>query len=384
MNGYNPQALQSFINKNFKHVAVEPLSSESKRPLLRIYKQMTSANNSLNRLKIREILPASYDESNIPSDVKPRVKMCTSTSSYNFYIKDREISLHIHAPFVNKSFDRNCIKRIYMWMSVASNYACVDCSKHMIIHLYLTDHIKVLPTDDSPIGRNNVNTAFTTACAETTTICIFRREEWFKVLIHETFHNLGLDFSSMSYSGADKQITDIFKVKSDVRLFETYCETWAEILHSQFITFFSTRSHTNYDLMMSKLEYILRNETVFSLFQCAKVLHYNQMSYVDLYVTSSGAKQRRYREESHVLSYYIIKSMLMFHKNTFISWCLHNNTKFLDFEKTSRNIDGFCEMIRHIYRSPRYVESITKTNDWFEYNNSDVFEFSTLRMTIYG
>ena len=98
MNDYNPIDLQSFINKNFKHVAVEPLSGESKRALLRIYKQMTSAHNSLNGLKIREILPASYDESNIPSGVKPRVKMCTSTSSYNFYIKDREINLYIHAP----------------------------------------------------------------------------------------------------------------------------------------------------------------------------------------------------------------------------------------------------------------------------------------------
>ena len=384
MNDYNPHTLQSFINANFRQTKIESLSNESKRELIRIYKQMSSIYKGLNHLKIREILSVPYDESNIPSAVKPRVKMCTSNSSYNFRIKHRDIYLYIHAPFVDKSFNRNCIKRIYMWLSLASIYACEDCSKKMIIHLYLTDHIKMLPSDDNPIGRNNVNTAFTTACAETTTICLFRREEWFKVFIHETFHNLGMDFSAMSYASADKQITDIFKVKSDVRLFETYCETWAEIIHSQFITFFSTRSHNNYGLMLSKLDDILRAETIFSLFQCAKVLRHNRMSYVDLYSTASTTKQQQYREESHVLSYYIIKSLLMFHKNAFIEWCSDNNTKFLDFEKTQKNIDRFCDLIRQMHRSPEYAKAIVQISDWFKYNNNDSFETNTLRMTVFG
>jgi hypothetical protein len=384
MNDYNPHTLHSFVNANFKQTRVQPLSSESKRELIRIYKQMSGIHKGLNRLQIREIVSVPYDESNIPSAVKPRVKMCTSNSSYNFNIKHRDVDLYIHAPFVNKSFNRACIKRIYMWLSLASIYACNDCSKKMIIHLYLSDHVKTLPSDDSPIGRNNVNTAFTTACAETTTICIFRREEWFKVLIHETFHNLGLDFSSMSYARADKQITDIFKVRSDVRLFETYCETWAEIIHSQFITFFSTRSHSNYGLMMSKLDDILRSETIFSLFQCAKVLTYNHMSYVDLYSANSAMKRQQYREDSHVLSYYIIKSLLMFHKNAFIEWCSDNNSKFLDFEKTDKNIDRFCDLIRQIHNSPGYVESVLRMGNWFKHNNADTFETSTLRMTIFG
>ena len=188
----------------------------------------------------------------------------------------------------------------------------------------------------------------------------------------------------MSYASADKQITDIFKVKSDVRLFETYCETWAEIIHSQFITFFSTRSHNNYGLMLSKLDDILRAETIFSLFQCAKVLRHNRMSYVDLYSTASTTKQQQYREESHVLSYYIIKSLLMFHKNAFIEWCSDNNTKFLDFEKTQKNIDRFCDLIRQMHRSPEYAKAIVQISDWFKYNNNDSFETNTLRMTVFG
>ena len=34
-------------------------------------------------------------------------------------------------------------------------------------------------------------------CRETSEITIYREEEWIKVLIHELFHNLNLDFSSM-------------------------------------------------------------------------------------------------------------------------------------------------------------------------------------------
>jgi hypothetical protein len=176
----------------------------------------------------------------------------------------------------------------------------------------------------------------------------------------------------------------MFRVKTDIRLYEAYCETWAEIIYSQFITFYSIKGHTNYDRMFQKLDDILRAEVIFSIFQCAKVLEYNKMSYTDLYSVSTGGK---YREDTQVLAYYVIRSVLMFHKNAFISWCVENNGKhkFLDFDKTDRNIDSFCEFIRGIYTSPTYVESITRVEDWFKYNKqSSVYEFNTLRMTIHG
>ena len=40
---------------------------------------------------------------------------------------------------------------------------------------------------------------------------IFRNEEWFKALIHETFHNMGFDFSCIDSSIPDRVIYMITK-----------------------------------------------------------------------------------------------------------------------------------------------------------------------------
>ena len=65
----------------------------------------------------------------------------------------------------------------------------------MNIYIFLTDLKKKLPEHTGQeIGKINVNTGFTMTCRPKSNIVIYRKEEWFKVLIHETFHNFGLDF----------------------------------------------------------------------------------------------------------------------------------------------------------------------------------------------
>ena len=42
---------------------------------------------------------------------------------------------------------------------------------------------------------------------------IYRREEWKKVLIHELFHSLCLDFSSVKYDDLRTKMKKLFDVK---------------------------------------------------------------------------------------------------------------------------------------------------------------------------
>ena len=62
-------------------------------------------------------------------------------------------------------------------------------------------------------------------------IVIYRDEEWFKVLIHELFHNLDLDFSTMNISKIRQKLLYKFEIKSKYNIYETYCEIWARILN---------------------------------------------------------------------------------------------------------------------------------------------------------
>jgi len=290
------------------------------------------------------------------------------------------VKLTLHSIIPLKSI-HNYVKRIFMWLHVASNYACETCSRELNINIYLTNQMKVLPPIDSVIGRLNVNSAYTSSCAQSNDICIFREQEWFKVFIHETFHCLGLDFSGMKHTNADTLIGNIFKINSDTCLYEAYSEVWAEILHSMFLTFFSTRMKENYAIMTGKLNHIMEIETRFSLFQCVKVLNQNNMKYTDLFIEIN---RESYSEDAHVLSYYIIKALLLYNKNTFIQWCSVNNNVLLDFRKTKHNVDNFCHLVRELCMHIDLLNSIRRMEPWFIYNKlSNTLARKTLRMTVF-
>ena len=76
----------------------------------------------------------------------------------------------------------------------------------MVVFIYSTELTKNLPNSNIDIlDQIHVNTAFTYSCIEQSNeIVIFRKEEWLKVLIHESFHNFGLDFSDMNTSECNK------------------------------------------------------------------------------------------------------------------------------------------------------------------------------------
>ena len=369
--------LQSFVNENFKDIYVEPLNQSK---LLELYKHMNTANVAFKTAHIIKNTQIVSDADYVPEEIVPHIRKCIHARSVKFNLKHREVTFTIHSMNPLSSI-RNYVKIAFMWLHLAGNYACSKCSRRLNINVYLTDHTKTLPRFGSVIGRSNVNTAYTTPCAESTNICIFREQEWTKVLIHESFHCLGLDFSEMQNTNADALIGNIFKVNADIRLFEAYCEIWAEIIHSMFLAFFSTKLKDNYGIMMGKLDRILETEARFSLFQCIKVLDFNNMKYTDLFMES---KRRLYREDSHVLSYYIIKSLLMFNKNAFINWCSQNNKVLLDFNKTSHNVDKFCDLIRTLSNNKDFLASAQRIEPWFVYNKlSNTLARKTLRMTVF-
>ena len=111
---------------------------------------------------------------------------------------------------------------------------------------------------------------FTTTCPKDSEIVIFRKEEWFKVLIHESFHNFALDFSDMNTYECTKDILSIFPVNSEVNLYESYTEFWAEIMNALFCSFFNLKSKTNFDDFLSNFEFFINFERTYSFFQLVK------------------------------------------------------------------------------------------------------------------
>jgi hypothetical protein len=255
-----------------------------------------------------------------------------------------------------------------MWLYILNQYASKQCANSLVIYLYFTSLEKRIPNSNIFIlDEINVNTAFTTTCPKDSEIVVFRKEEWFKVFIHETFHNFALDFSDMNNNEANKCILDIFKVESNVNLYEAYTEFWAEIMNALFCSFFSLKNKNDIDDFLSNAEFFINFERTFSFFQLVKTLDFMGLTYKDLYSETERSRMLRenlYKEKTNVLSYYIIKTVLINNYQGFLSWCKTNNLSLLQFKKTIKNQSDFCNFIANHYKSSSMLNGVTETKSF--------------------
>ena len=279
-----------------------------------------------------------------------------------------------------------------MWLFILNQYASKQCASSLVIYLYFTSLEKKIPNSNIFIlDEINVNTAFTSTCPKDSEIVVFRKEEWFKVFIHETFHNFALDFSDMNNNDVHKCILDIFKVDSNVNLYEAYTEFWAEIINALFCSFFSLKNKNDIDDFLSNAEFFINFERTFSFFQLVKTLNFMGLTYKDLYSETERSRMLRenlYKEKTNVLSYYIIKTVLINNYQGFLSWCKTNNLSLLQFKKTIKNQSEFCKFIANHYKSSSMLNGVSETKSFLNElhkKNKKInlsYVLSNLRMSI--
>lgn len=329
-----------------------------------------------------------YLESHVKSNLSSHTKMGVKCT---FPIGDQDITLYIVYPLLKttpmKSISKKkqdtyfekILHKVYLWLCIANKYKGESCSQTLSIYLYLTNLPKLIGKKDI-IGRMHVNTGYTHACLNKNEIYIFREEEWFKVFIHETFHAFGIDFAESRWMHiqdmCEKCVHSVFKVPHvNILVFETFSEICAELINLAFVSHFDKRP----------IQDMLHYEIEFSAFQCAKVLAHYSMNYSDLYSESPDAIQKRgdYRENSNVISYYVLKSLLYYHLNEFMAWFVQSNGGRIRFIPTSQNTQAFCKLITTNYNRPEYVEKLDMYSAWIRTHRENSIATKTLRMTVH-
>ena len=255
------------------------------------------------------------------------------------------------------------------WLYIVNEYASRSCAANLTVFVYHTSLTKELPKSSIEIlNEHHVNTAFTMSCPKESEIVVFRKEEWFKVYMHETFHNFALDFSDMNTSASHAKILSIFPVNSDVNLFEAYTEFWARIMNVLFCSYFNTKTTKNknkdIDVFLKNTEYFMNLEIMYAFFQMIKVLHFMNLEYRQLYesdIQSDSIRKTLYKENTNVLSYYVITMILIFNYQSFLSWCNTNNTSLLQFKKTTASQASFCDFIEKKYKNSDLLYAIDCT-----------------------
>jgi len=315
--------------------------------------------------------PTMYDSHFFPDKIKKYIdENSTYTLQFTCTIKKRVINVHF-VIFEYTTQDvlfilNRYIQMIYMWMYMLDSFSVKKCSKILDLYIYLTPFKKELPDNQLvTLDSEHVNTGYTTGCREQTEIVLYRKEEWFKVFIHETFHNFGLDFSDMNLSSINKCIREIFNVNIEYNLYESYCEVWARIMNTMIYSYFSlpNKHRSNPETFRNTFKENMKIEAYHSLYQSLKILTFMDLNFKLITEKSKDNIEicnHLYREKTSVFSYYIITSLLMNNYINFLGWCSKNNNILLQFRKTPGNLDKYIEFIKESCKNPHIKKNIKK------------------------
>jgi hypothetical protein len=262
---------------------------------------------------------------------------------------------------------------MFMWLSICITYSSKVCANSLNIYIYHTPFKKVFPNKNTVIlGPEHINSAYTTPCASKGEIIIFRKEEWFKVFIHETMHAYGFDFSAYPTDQLDKIVEFVFPLDIKFNISEAYSETWARIINCAFTSFMSLKSKENMDDFLLYMDFSLQTEKFFSLKQCNAILDFMGLTYNDLYsydYKSVLLRSTMYKENTSVFSYYILTSIFLNDFQGFMTWCTFNTVYNKDHRKSKYNcyciqfnfssLREFGDYIADIYDSEVYLNNLS-------------------------
>ncbi len=92
------------------------------------------------------------------------------------------------------------------------------------------------------------------------------------------------------------------------------------------------------------------------------------LTYKDLFSNLKRSKilrENMYKEKTNVLSYYVIKAVLMNNYQDFLFWCKTNNPSLIQFEKTNKNQIDYCDFIKNNYKTASMLENVSETQKFF-------------------
>lgn len=317
-------------------------------------KQFTDAKN----IKIEKLLklPQPNDKSQylyIVKNIRNEIEETfNSFYKFSFTITHRKINIYISGKNITETFVKSSLYKIIFWLYVVTSFNNNnDCSRNLSIYLYFTLQKKNIPSGDNEVlEKQHVNTGFTYTCIPDSQIIIYRLEEWFKVFIHETIHNFGLDFSADDITRSC--VLKTFQVQSVVNLFEAYTDSWARILNILSLVYLSLPT-IDFDSFQKLSHQFILYETTHSFIQTYKILDKMGLKYIDLFDSNKGSK---YKEKTNVLSYYVINSILYSNYQAFLQWCIQNNINTLKFD-TEKQID-FCHFVTDLHKSKVVLDKI--------------------------
>lgn len=365
--------MKSQINQLAKHITYAHLPISFTKYLYNLFNSSHSFLSAINIQTSHSIIDKSHISNIVqankyfPHEIMTHIiQNINMHHQFTFAFNKRKFIINFYSKRSSNDIDNRelsvYIEYIMLWLHVITNNKHVKCIKQLTVNIFLTPFKKKMNSEQ--LTPSNVNTGFSNTCLVNNEITIYRKEEWFKVFIHETFHAFGLDFSNVNQQHINSHLQNIFHFNIDYNLFEAYTETWARIINVGIICYMSTDSL----IMFSNYCNILMHlEKVHSIIQMNKIMKHVNLTYSSIINNSDSST---YEENTNIFAYYVITALYMNSYAKYISWCnLHNDFMF-KFRYNQANINKFLRLTETLLKS---------SSDIFnpKYRDTD----SSLRMT---
>lgn len=317
------------------------------------YEEFIEAYNELNPINLRT---SYFLEDVILSDIKKDIShkytaLFTIKESFKFIV-------NIHFGKQDKTILNKMIKNIQIILLFCLNYYNNEkMVRKFNIDIYLCKTKKGLQKGfTNIIEPKHINSGYYMYNDELqeSNIVIYRKEEWFKTLIHELCHNFNLDFQTSKISFRTF-FNDCFHINSGFLLNESFTEFWARTINTAFFTFFSLQDKTieNY---IKAFNLNLNLERIFSVYQAYKLLKLFGVNYKSIINPSMKIlNEKLYRESTNAFCYYVITGILMFDYNKTLDWFTNDTYNNLNFNKSEREIMIFCYFIKICAKSEKLI-----------------------------
>lgn len=332
----------------------------------------------LDRVCSREYL-AIYETSFMSQQIRDEIEKDFDCISI-YKTRYKQLTMEIIVISSNNNSNYSLVKQLMKHL-LTIIYCSGNISKqtHMKMKVFMSEAKKQLPEKNKPkiLGINEVNTG-STYRGDCTSVVLWRKEELIKVATHEWNHCLENDCNFPDK--INNNIRDMFAIphNTEIRVYESYVELWAIIINLSIISTIDKQY---------QLEEIINIECSWCFFQIAKILHYFGFTkWEDFYLKDDP---KHYKQESSILSYYIIKTALLYNIDEFIEWCylsnsIIDNQGILPIKFNSNHTNSYYQLIQHSFTKIGFKENVNYyLTTLFRGNEIDKSMMNTLRMSCF-
>jgi hypothetical protein len=295
-------------------------------------REITNVGAKINIIIKEHLSKSIYTDSSIITYISNNLNNCKIFSYENIIHNKKFVLEFIVYDKININNLDKIVKNMLIFLQILikisnnSNNEINECSKDGIsITFFLTPFLKKLNITKTEtetreiLGANNVNSGFNYICLNSGSIFIYRKEDFFKVFVHESVHGYGVDRALHIDFSKNENYNKFLKLfafanihTTKVGINEAITEFWTSLLY---LCINSYQDSKNLYSFIYNFERLYKLELVHALYQISKILHYNNLTYNSFIKNSdsdsNSNSNSNYRENSHIFSYFIVKTMML-------------------------------------------------------------------------